>query len=130
MSEAANTAINDGADTPVSVTFKPELVSGGNATFRDDRLGVSTLMPRIRSISSLATAQRPTNRVTYSVSLPVKKTVDGTDVVDYVLRAECQFVLPERCTTADRKNLLAYVCNGLNVEPFKATIVEVSPIWG
>jgi hypothetical protein len=130
VSEAANTAINDGADTPVSVTFKPELVSGGNATFRDDRLGVSTLMPRIRSISSLATAQRPTNRVTYSVSLPVKKTVDGTDVVDYVLRAECQFVLPERCTTADRKNLLAYVCNGLNVEPFKATIVEVSPIWG
>jgi len=130
VSEAANFAVNDGADTPVSVTFKPELVSGGNATFRDDRLGISTLMPRIKSVSSLSSAQRPTNRVTLQVSLPVKKTVDGADQVDYVLRAECQFVLPERCTTADRKNLLAYVVNGLSASPLKETITDVSPIWG
>jgi len=130
VSEAANIAINDGADTPVSVTFKPELVSGGNATFRDDRTGISTLMPRIRSVTSLATAQRPTNRVTMSVAMPVMKVVDGTDQVDYVLRAECQFVLPERCTLADRKNLLAYLVNGLNAEPIKGTVIDVSPIWG
>jgi len=130
VSEAVNVAIDDGADTPVSVTFKPELVSGGNATFRDDRQGVSVLMPRIKISTSLSTANRPTNRVTYSVSLPVKKTVDGVDVVDYVLRAECQFVLPDRSTTASRKDLLAYVVNGLGEVPFKENIVDVSPVWG
>jgi len=130
MSEAANFSINDGADTPVSVTFKPELVSGGNATFRDDRTGVHTLMPRIKSVTSLSTANRPTNRTTLSVSLPVKRTVDGVDQVDYVCRAECQFVLPDRSTAADRKNLLAFVANALDTEPIKGTIVDVSPIWG
>lgn len=130
MSEAADIAINDGADTPVSVTFEPELVSGGNATFRDGRLGISTLMPRMKSATSLASATRPTNRVTFSVALPVKKTVDGADVVDYVLRGECQFVLPERCTPIDRKHLHAYIVNGLNSGLIKSTIVDVKPIWG
>lgn len=130
MSEAADIAINDGADTPVSVTFEPEIVSGGNATFRDSRLGISTLMPRMKSTTSLATANRPTNRVSFAVALPVKKTVDGADVVDYVLRFEGQFVLPERCTIADRKHLLAYTVNGLNSALIKSTIVDVKPIWG
>jgi len=130
MSEAVNVTINDGAATPVAVTFKPELVSGGNATFRDDRTGVSTQMPRIQSRTSLSTAARPTNRVTFTVSLPVTKTVDGVAVVDYILRADCQFVLPDRSTKGDRDNLLAYVLNGLAAEPFKGTVVDVSPIWG
>jgi len=130
VSEAANMAVNNGADTPVSVTFKPEIVSGGNATFRDDSVGVSVLMPRMKSVTSLSTANRPTNRVTFQVALPVSKTVDGVDVVDYILRADCQFVLPDRSTTADRKNLLAFLRNGLNTEPIKGTIVDVSPIWG
>nr|QDH87907.1 MAG: hypothetical protein H2RhizoLitter493616_000003 [Leviviridae sp.] len=130
MGEAANVAINDGADTPVSVTFKPEQVSGGNATFRDDRQGISVLMPRIKSVTSLSSAARPTTRVSFAVAMPVKKTVDGADQVDYVLRAECQFVLPERCTAQNRKDLLAFVLNGLNASPFKETVVDVSPIWG
>jgi hypothetical protein len=130
VSEVANMAIDDGADTPVSVTFKPEFVSGGNATFRDDRTGVSTLMPRISAKTSLSSAARPTTRTTISVALPVKKTVDGVDVVDYTLRAECQFVLPDRCTVADRKHLLAFLRNGLNVSPVKDTVVDASPIWG
>jgi len=122
--------VDNGADTPVSVTFEPELVSGGNATFRDKTAGVSNLMPRMKSVTSLATASRPTNRVTFQVSLPVSKTVDGVLQLDYILRADCQFVLPERATPADRKNLLAFVRNGLNEEPVKGTIVDVSPIWG
>jgi len=130
MSEAVNVVINDGAATPVAVTFKPELVSGGNATFRDDRTGVSTQMPRISSRTSLSTAARPTNRVTYTVSLPVTKVVDGVSVVDYTLRADCQFVLPDRSTRVDRENLFAFVLNGMAAEPFKGTVVDVSPIWG
>jgi len=130
VSEAANLTVDNGADTPVSVTFEPEIVSGGNATFRDKTVGISNLMPRMKSVTSLASANRPTNRVTFQVALPVKKTVDGVDVLDYILRADCQFVLPERSTTADRKNLLAFVRNGLDEAPIKDTIIDVSPIWG
>jgi len=122
--------VNNGADTPVSITFEPEIVAGGNATFRDKSTGISNLMPRMKSATSLANANRPTNRVTFQVSLPVSKTVDGVLQLDYILRADCQFVLPERATTADRKNLLAFVRNGLDEDPVKGTIVDVSPIWG
>jgi len=130
VSEVANFSIDDGADTPVSVTFKPETVSNGTATFRDDRLGIHNLMPRIKAGVSLSTAQRPTSRATISVALPIKKTVDGSDVVDYILRAEAQFVLPERCTLLDRKHLLAYLQHALDMAPVKDTVIDVSPIWG
>jgi len=130
MSEAAVFSVDNGADTPVSITFEPEIVSGGNATFRNKTIGISNLMPRMKSVTSLANANRPTNRVTFQVSLPVSKTVDGVLVLDYILRADCQFVLPERSTPDDRKNLLAFVRNGLDEDPIKGTIVDVSPIWG
>lgn len=130
MSEAVNLTVNDGASTPVEVTFTPEMVSGGNATFRDGRLGVSNLMPRISNGTSLSSTSRPTNRVTHRVSLPVTKTVDGQDVLDFILRAEATFVLPERATTQNRKDLLAYFVNSLNEDLIKATVVDVSPIWG
>lgn len=130
MSEAVNLTVYDGASTPVEVTFTPEMVSGGNATFRDGRLGVSNLMPRISNGTSLSSTQRPTNRVTHRVSLPVTKTVDGQDVLDFILRAEATFVLPERATTQNRKDLLAYFVNSLNEDLIKATVVDVSPIWG
>jgi hypothetical protein len=130
VSEAVNLTVNDGASTPVEVTFTPEMVSGGNATFRDGRLGVSNLMPRISNGTSLSSTSRPTNRVTHRVSLPVTKTVDGQDVLDFILRAEATFVLPERATTQNRKDLLAYFVNSLNEDLIKATVVDVSPIWG
>jgi len=130
VSEATNLTVNDGASTPVEVTFTPEMVSGGNATFRDGRLGVSNLMPRISNGTSLSSTSRPTNRVTHRVSLPVTKTVDGQDVLDFVLRAEATFVLPERATTQNRKDLLAYFVNSLNEDLIKATVIDVSPIWG
>jgi len=130
VSEAVNLTVYDGASTPVEVTFTPEMVSGGNATFRDGRLGVSNLMPRISNGTSLSSTSRPTNRVTHRVSLPVTKTVDGQDVLDFILRAEATFVLPERATTQNRKDLLAYFVNSLNEDLIKATVVDVSPIWG
>jgi hypothetical protein len=68
--------------------------------------------------------------VTHRVSLPVTKTVDGQDVLDFILRAEATFVLPERATTQNRKDLLAYFVNSLNEDLIKATVVDVSPIWG
>lgn len=130
MPAAAAITVNDGAATPVAVTFSPESVSGGSVTFRDDRSGISVLMPRITESLSLASSNRPTNRVAFKVVLPVSKTVDGVVVLDYILRAETSFVLPDRCTEQNRKDLLAFFSNALDDALVKAPILDVEPIWG
>lgn len=131
MSEVADFTIDDGAATPVAVTFKPELVAGGNATFRDERTGLFNLMPRLRLNSSLATAQRPTHRFTLSVSVPKAKTVDGVQLVDYVNREELQIIWSERSTEAERADALAFLGHALLEDgPIRETILKISPPWG
>lgn len=131
MSEAANFTVDNGADTPVSITFKPEQVSSGSAVFRDDSSGSFVLMPRLKVQTTLSNANRPTNRTNVSLSFPVKKTVDGVDVVDYVNRADFSVAFHERTPLAVRKDILAIITNAvLEDGPIKDTIIEVSPIWG
>lgn len=130
MPQVADLTVNDGASTPVEVTFRPESISGGSATFRDARTGVSVLMPRIIVQFSVATANRPSNRITYRVNYPVKKTVDGVDVLDKVLRSETTFILPDGATTQNRKDLLAFHVNALNESLLKTVVEDAEPIFG
>lgn len=130
MTQAANFTVNNGAATPVAITFEPEWVSGGNAVFRDDSGGITNLMPRIKINSSLATANRPTNKSVVNVTLPVKKTVDGVDVVDHVLRADVSIVSSDRSTLDSRKDLLAILVNALSEDPIKDSILSNSPMFG
>lgn len=130
MPSVTNLTVNDGASTPVEVTFRPESISGGNATFRDNRNEQSVLMPRIIVQFSAASANRPSNRVAFRVNYPVKKTVDGVDVLDKILRSETNFVLPDGATTQQRKDLLAFHVNALNEALIRGVIEDVEPIWG
>jgi len=131
VSEVANFAVNNGADTPVSITFKPEQVSSGSAVFRDDTSGSFVLMPRIKVQTTLSNQNRPTNRTSVNLTYPVKKTVDGVDVVDYVNRADFSVAFHERTPLAVRKDILAILTNAvLSDNAIKAAIVDVSPPWG
>jgi len=129
MPAVDNLTVNDGAATPVAVTFHPESVSGGNATFRDDRNGISALMPRIIVQFSPASANRPSNRVSFRVNYPVKKTVDGVEMLDKILRSETNFVLPDGATTQERKDLLAFHVNALSNALIKSVVEDVLPIY-
>jgi len=131
VSEVANFSVNNGADTPVSITFKPEQVSNGSAVFRDDTSGSFVLMPRLKLGMSLSNASRPTNRSSVNLTYPVKKTVDGVDVVDYINRADFSVAFHERTPLAVRKDILAVLANALLEDgPIRDSIIEVSPPWG
>jgi len=130
MPAVSDFAINDGAATPVAVTFHPESIRDGNATFRDDRAGVTALMPRIIVGLSLASPNRPSNRVVFRVNYPVKRTVDGIDTLGYTLRSETTFILPDGATAADRANLLAFHVNALSNAEVAGVVKDVLPIYG
>jgi len=66
-----------------------------------------------------------------NLTYPVKKTVDGVDVVDYVNRADFSVAFHERTPLAVRKDILAILTNALlGAGPIKDAIIEVSPAWG
>lgn len=131
MSEVANFSVNNGADTPVSITFKPEQVSGGTAVFRDDTSGSFVLMPRLKVQTTLSNQSRPTNRTAVNLTYPVKKTVDGVDVVDYTNRADFSVAFHERTPLSVRKDMVAILTNAiLGSTPVKDAIIDVSPPFG
>jgi hypothetical protein len=65
------------------------------------------------------------------LTYPVKKTVDGVDVVDYINRADFSVAFHERTPLTVRKDILAVLANALLDDgPIRDSIIEVSPPWG
>lgn len=129
MAQAAAIAINNGASTPVEVTFSPEKVTPEVSVFADRSLGVSLGFPRLRLAFSPATSNRATNRSSFEVSMPVVADVDGVSVVAHTLRAKVDFILPDGCTDAQRKDLYAFVVNGLAHALVKGNLRDLDPLY-
>jgi hypothetical protein len=100
--QIANIAITDGAATPVTHTFAPSKVAELLATWYGPGL---TLSGRE---SIVVTRREPTatvaGKVSIKLTLPIEKTVDGINVVDYVDTVFQEFVLAPKSVKQDRKN--------------------------
>lgn len=116
-------------DAGAAVTFAPEMVQGGTANFVDRRKGVSVLMSRVLTSFSPSDVKRPTTRVTVRVAFPCGKVVDGVEVPDFVLRAETTFILPDRSTLGQRKDLYAFLQSALTQTLISGMVKELDGIW-
>lgn len=122
MAAIANVVINDGLATPVAHTFAPVTIDAqGVAKWADRSGGISVGFPTLSYSLKNPTGNSKSYKMTAKVTLPVlEQTSPSTStgiqpapVVGYNLIANIEIVLPERSTTQDRKNLLAYVKNFL-----------------
>lgn len=120
MAAIANVVINDGLATPVAHTFAPVTIDAqGVAKWADRSGGISVGFPTLSYSLKNPTGNSKSYKMTAKVTLPVlEQTSPSTStgiqpapVVGYNLIANVEMVLPERSTTQDRKNLLAYVKN-------------------
>jgi hypothetical protein len=111
MSAIANIVVPDAAGTPVNHTFKPLRVDGDSGRWQEN-----TTAARPAGYWQLAASLRaPKNgsavfKQAVDLSIPVLKTYTDTSgyatvAVDYVLRARVEFLLPERSSLQDRKDL-------------------------
>lgn len=128
MATAANIVINDGATTPAAVTFTPVGSDGKNIMFYDRSSGILAAFRKLRLGYSAANKQRPTTRTDFSVELPVTAIVGGATQVLRTLRADVSVVLPDGCTDAERKDLYAFLYNGLNNALVRGTLRDHDPI--
>jgi len=124
MPAVANLTINDGQSTPVEQTFVPvEKTAEGVWIYEDQsaevplgyrRIYVSLVRPPVAGQGGDASKRMA--RVKVGIYYPVLEAlanntstgIPPAPTVAYVLRSQHEFMLPERSTTAERKNLRAF----------------------
>lgn len=129
MASAANITINDGQATPVAVTFAPESVTSDVASFVDRTAGVAIGFRRLTTSNRFARGASKVNRAKFAVEYPVTTTVNGITTVAYTLRANVDLILPDPATDAERKNLFAFLQNGLSNTLVRGALRDLDPIW-
>lgn len=126
MPTFADIILNNGDATPVAKTFKVKINDNRVSTWEDRSLGI----PVGYAIVRLQTSESDTVRkVKLSIACPTLEAVAGANssgftpanTIAYVHRCTVEFILPQRGTLAERKNILAFTSNGLS----NATIVAV-----
>lgn len=129
MPQAAAIVLADGQATPVNVTFSPERVSPDLSTFSDKSGGVAIGFKRLTLSTLFTNSKRKVNRSRLAIDLPVISVVNGVSVVAYTLRANVEIILPDASTDADRKNLYAFLYNGLNHSLIKPALRDMDPLF-
>lgn len=109
MTAIANIVVPDAATTPVNRTFVPQKVSGEIASWQEK----SATTPQGYWDYSLS-VKDPNGggkvyRIALTLAMPVLKSYtdlsgNPVTVVDYTLRAKCEFLLPVASTLQNRKD--------------------------
>lgn len=129
MSQASALVINDGAATPVATTFNPESITPALSSFADRASGVAMAFRRIKVSNSFANGKSKVNRAKMSVEIPITAIVDGVNTIAYTLRANLDIILPDGATDAQRKDLYAFVKNGLANTLIQGALRDLDPLY-
>nr|UUW21338.1 MAG: hypothetical protein [Sanya fiers-like virus 28] len=145
MAAKGNIVINDGQATPVAHTFSPRgPASPDGYHIYEDRvggiaIGFPLLMFRVKSPSTGAQVSQSNRvyRVAMSIALPTMEVTSpqtGTGIqpaptVSYVNRASVEYILAERGTLANRKDLNAYVKNFLSNAVWTTAVETFEGVW-
>ncbi len=129
MAAIAPITVNDGQATPVAVTFSPENQTTGAFSFVDRAAGVAVGFRRLNISNKFAKGTAAVNRAKFTVEYPVTSTVNGITTQAYVLRANVDVILPVASTDAERKNLYAFLSNGLQNALVRGAVRDLDPLY-
>lgn len=121
--------INDGAATPVAVSYSPELLSSSNTVLVDRREASRDMQPALTLQFDRPTPTRKTFKIKRTVSYPIKQTINGVEVVTDIARANVEYVIPQSATQQVRKHLRALVANTEDIAIFKAAVEDLDPLY-
>lgn len=129
MAAIANIVINDGQATPVAHTFYPQ-ASDPDAVYRESLSGIALIgNGTLKATVKLSAAAEGLNRVRLVLALPALETVTAQNSagytaapkVAYTNTVSMDFILPNRGTAAQRKDLRVLASNLL----LNAQVVDI-----
>lgn len=122
--------LNNGAATPVAISFAPERVSSTEAVFVDRSAGYSNGYRRITFTYSPPNGKRSTTRVGVSCSFPEISVVNGASVVIHTARYQNgEFIIPDTMSAASRADLRAFVANAMDQALAIAMVKDLDTAW-
>jgi hypothetical protein len=122
MTAIAALTLADGQATPVNKTFSPvNIDQSGVARWADRSGGIALGYPSVTFSSRAPTKGSRSYKVNAKVVVPVLEQTSASTAtgiqpaptLSYSLLANVEFVIPERSTLQNRKDLLAYLRNYL-----------------
>lgn len=130
MSAIGNLVVNDGQASPVATTFVPTSKGFGNTTeFTYRHPTVNGADTRISYTFNRASNARKADHVRLIEVFPVTGTVDGVEQVIGESRVNVDFYVNQKMTLAQRKNMLAFIANALDVAMVKDSINNKETIF-
>jgi hypothetical protein len=134
MSAQANLSINDGQATPVAHTFSARGADMKMALWTDVSGGIGIGMGKITLSNVQSNSSNGSYKVEARVTIPVMEVISGADggytpvpKVAFNLFGKAEFVVPNRASLQNRKDLLAYVKNLLAATVMSDTVVDYNP---
>lgn len=118
MSAIASITINDGKSTPEAHVFNP--IATDPATYHENGVaGIPVVGESAIAVSLKRANGDAVNRAKLSLRIPVLETTSGATYagyeappkVAYYLQASVEFLLPNRCTADQRKDLRVMLSN-------------------
>lgn len=139
MATQANLVVNDGQTTPAAHTFGAAGADPlGVARWYDRSGGIALGFPQLNFSMKVPSKSSRNFRIIAQVVIPVLEQTSASTATGiqpaptkaYDLRSNIEFVLPERSTLQQRKDLLAYVKNYLaNSTVWTAAVENFEPVW-
>lgn len=130
MGQAAAIVLNDGATTPVAITFSPEKVTPELCVFVDRRKTVRALQPSFSIGFKTPSAGRNTYRTSFSFDYPIEGLVNGIPAAVGVARyKDGTWIIPDYMPEADRKHMRAFVANAQDATLIKAYVESFDPMY-
>lgn len=138
MPAIAAISLNDAQATPVAHSFAPVNIDASGVAKLADRssgvaLGFGVLSLSLRTPSASNRNYKATARIvvpTLEVTSPSTSTgIQPAPTKAYDVLANLEFVIPERATLQERKNVQAYVKNLLNHAMLTAMIENLETIY-
>jgi len=137
MGAIASVVINDGQATPVAHTFAPVNIVADVAKLADRSGGIAIGYPVITQSVRAPNGNLRTYKVTSRVALPVLEVtspstasgIQPAPTLAYTLLCNMEFILPERSSLQERKNLLAYVRNYLAHANSTVAVQDFEPLY-
>lgn len=139
MTAIAAITLNNGEATPVAKTFNPVNIINDVAQWADRSGGIALGYPVVTMSvrPPVSGAKSRNNRVTVKIATPVLEVTSPSTATGiqpaptkaYDLVFEGSFILPERCSLAERKNILAFAKNALSHSVVQSAVHDLEPVY-
>jgi hypothetical protein len=139
MAAIAQVVLANGEATPVNKNFDPVNIINDVSSWAD-RSGGSALGYPVISLSvrpPVSGAKTRNNKVTFKVITPVLEVTSPSTATGiqpaptkaYDLVFDGSFILPERCSLAERKNILAFAKNAFSHAILTNAVWNLEPVY-